>query len=211
MAARPLIAIALLLASAACVSQPHSSPAPAAASAAPQGADARLARLFHDSDEASLRRNPLSATFRGDYRYADRLGDLYSDAYYAAERAAAEQELAALHAIPRNALTPTNRIAYDVFQWQRSEDLADLQPDMLALTAVLSATLLNDAGPVRSTISPASRPSTRSSPPAAAPRRSETRSITRTTSSATSSSRSSSTGRSAASAKGSSRASSKRS
>src|SRR5436189_1491526 len=136
MAARPLIAIALLLASAACVSQPHSSPAPAAASAAPQGADARLARLFHDSDEASLRRNPLSATFRGDYRYADRLGDLYSDAYYAAERAAAEQELAALHAIPRNALTPTNRIAYDVFQWQRSEDLADLQPDMLALTAV---------------------------------------------------------------------------
>ncbi|HYJ53911.1 MAG TPA: DUF885 domain-containing protein [Allosphingosinicella sp.] len=132
MATRPLVAIALLLASAACIPQPP----PAPASAAPQAADARLRQLFHDSDEASLRRNPISATFRGDYRYADRLGDFYSDAYYAAERAAAEQELAALRAIPRDSLTPTNRIAYDVFLWQRSEDLADLQPDMLALTSV---------------------------------------------------------------------------
>jgi uncharacterized protein (DUF885 family) len=134
MAVRPLFAFALLLASAASAAQP--APASAPADAAPHSADARLRQLFHDSDEANLRRNPISATFRGDYRYADRLGDYYSDAYYAAERAAAEQELAALRAIPRDALTPTNRIAYDVFAWQRGEDLADLQPDMLALTAV---------------------------------------------------------------------------
>ena len=33
------------------------------------------AQLFHESDEASLSRNPLGAMFRGDFRYADRLGD----------------------------------------------------------------------------------------------------------------------------------------
>ena len=36
--------------------------------------DARLKELFHDSDEAGLRRNPIQAIFRGDLRYADRLG-----------------------------------------------------------------------------------------------------------------------------------------
>ena len=53
-----------------------------------------LAALFAASDEANLRRNPLNALFRGDLRYADRLGDFPSDEYYAAERAAAESELA---------------------------------------------------------------------------------------------------------------------
>ena len=33
-------------------------------------------------------------------------------------------------------LNATDRIAYDVFKWQRGEDLAEFQPDMLALTAV---------------------------------------------------------------------------
>ena len=42
--------------------------------------------------------------FRGDYRYADRLGDFGTDEYFAAEKAAAEQELAALAAIDRDAL-----------------------------------------------------------------------------------------------------------
>ena len=49
---------------------------PGAADNSPHG---RLFRLFHDSDEANLRRNPLSAIFRGDLRYADRLGDFYTD------------------------------------------------------------------------------------------------------------------------------------
>jgi len=111
--------------------------APAAApAAAPSSADARLRQLFHDSDEANLRRNPVSAIFRGDYRYADQLGDYLSDAYYAAERQAAEQDLASLRAIPRDRLNPTDQIAYDVFKYQRTEDLADVQPDMLALTVV---------------------------------------------------------------------------
>ena len=97
---------------------------------------AALAALFAASDATSLERNPIQALYRGDLRYADRLGDYSSDAYYAAERAAAESELAALARIDRAALSPSEQISYDVFKWQRSLDLRGLQPDMLALTAV---------------------------------------------------------------------------
>ena len=101
-----------------------------------QDAGERLHRLFHDSDEASLRRNPISAMFRGDFRYADRLGDYISDEYFAAEKAAVEQDLATLASIDRNALNATDRLAYDVFKFQREDDLIDFQPEMMALTVV---------------------------------------------------------------------------
>jgi len=124
------LALALLLAGCAAG---HAAP-PAAAS--DRSESARLHRLFHESDEANLRRNPLSAIFRGDLRYADRLGDFFTDEYTQAEKAAAEHELAALRAIPRDSLNPTDRLAYDVFQYSRESDLRDLQPDLLALTEV---------------------------------------------------------------------------
>src|SRR4051812_42989196 len=133
MAARSLLALLLLLPSPPALAQTAPAPAPAAAD---QSSDARLRQLFHDSDEDSLRRNPISGIFRGDYRYAAHLGDYLSDAYFAAERAAAEHDLAALRAIPRGALSATDRLAYDVFKYQREQDLADVQPAMLALTAV---------------------------------------------------------------------------
>ncbi|HEY1145213.1 MAG TPA: hypothetical protein VGE84_02620 [Allosphingosinicella sp.] len=51
-------------------------PAPPAASAATQTQAAeQLHALFKAADEDNLRRNPLSALFRGDKRYADQLGD----------------------------------------------------------------------------------------------------------------------------------------
>ncbi|MDQ4087846.1 MAG: DUF885 domain-containing protein, partial [Pseudomonadota bacterium] len=99
-------------------------------------ASARLHRLFRESDEDNLRRNPIAAIFRGDYRYANRLGDFLTDEYFAAERAAAERELRELAAIDRDALSPTDQLAYDVFKYQREDDLIDVRPDMLALTAV---------------------------------------------------------------------------
>lgn len=98
--------------------------------------DMALKRLFQDSDEASLRRNPLNALFRGDMRYADRLGDTLSDAYVAAERQAAEDDLARLHAIDRSRLSHVDQIAYDVFDWQRRIDLKGLSPEIVALTIV---------------------------------------------------------------------------
>ncbi len=125
-----LLAAASLIAATPAIAQPAHAPAAA------QTADARLRQLFHDSDEATLRRNPIQGMFRGDYRYAAHLGDYITDAYFAGERAAAEHDLAVLRAIPRAALSPTDRLAYDVFKFQREIDLTDVQPAMLALTAV---------------------------------------------------------------------------
>ena len=111
-------------------------PTPAAPAPVASPADAQLLKLFHDSDEASLQRNPINALYRGDLRYADRLGDYISDAYFAAERAAGESDLRALAAIDKTMLSPVNRIAYDVFKWQTEINLKALTPEMLALTVV---------------------------------------------------------------------------
>jgi uncharacterized protein (DUF885 family) len=118
-------------------------PAPLAAQAAVPaeqtraGAHDRLFDLFHQSDEASLKRNPLQALFRGDTRYSDRLGDLFSDAHYQREKSAAEHDLAALHAIPRDQLNSTDQIAYDVFEYQTQDVLRGFQPDMLEISEAL--------------------------------------------------------------------------
>jgi uncharacterized protein (DUF885 family) len=129
--------------SACATTPPPVAPAAPAVEAAPppaaepvQSAHDRLFELFKASDEASLKRNPLQAIFRGDLRYADRLGDFITDEYYAAEKAAAEHDLAALHAIDRSQLNPTDQIAYDTFEWQTKDTLRGLQPDILSLTKV---------------------------------------------------------------------------
>ncbi|MES2903473.1 MAG: DUF885 domain-containing protein [Pseudomonadota bacterium] len=100
-----------------------------------QSPSQQLAALFAASNEGELKRNPLGAMFRGDMRYAGQFGDGISDAYYAAERDAAAAELAAVKRIERAKLTPSERISYDVFEWQRTNELRGLQPDLLALTA----------------------------------------------------------------------------
>lgn len=141
---RTLLLSAPLIGLSACVAgTPPAAPpavvhqAPSTAAEAPtKSAHDRLFDLFKASDEASLRRNPINALFRGDMRYADRFGDYISDEYFAAERAAAEHDLAALHTIPRAELNDTDRLAYDVFEYNTKDTLRGLQPDMLALTAV---------------------------------------------------------------------------
>ena len=132
-----------LIALGACATVPPPAPAPvvdtAPAEAAPvvaqKSAHDQLFDLFKASDEASLKRNPLSALFRGDLRYAHTLGDGITDEYYAAERAAAEADLAALQAIPKAELNAVDQIAYDVFEYTTKDALRGLQPDILALTA----------------------------------------------------------------------------
>ena len=110
---------------------------PVPAAAAQASAHDRLFKVFKDSDEASLQRNPVQALFRGDLRYADRLGDLFSDAHYQAEKAAAEQDLAALHTVPRDQLSATDQIAYDVFENQTEETLKGFAPNLLEITEAL--------------------------------------------------------------------------
>ncbi|MGZ8349156.1 MAG: DUF885 domain-containing protein [Allosphingosinicella sp.] len=135
MMTRTLLAALLVSTCTAATAQTAQPPALATASTQ-ESASQRLHRLFRESDEANLQRNPLEGMFRGDYRYADRLGDFLTDAYFAAEKAAAESDLSALAAIDRSALNPTDQVAYDTFKYQREDALRDLQPDLLALTVV---------------------------------------------------------------------------
>jgi uncharacterized protein (DUF885 family) len=127
-----LAATALVALAAPAIAQ---APAPAAAAKA-DTPSARLAALFAASDEANLQRNPLFAMFRGDMRYADQFGDYITDAYLAAEKAAAEADLKALASIDRAALTPAEQVSYDVFRWQRESDLKGYAPELLAATKV---------------------------------------------------------------------------
>ncbi len=110
---------------------------PAAAPAiSQQAAHDALFALFKQSDEDNLRRNPLSALSRGDLRYADQLGNYLTDEYNQAEIAAAKAELAALRAIPRAVLSPTDKIAFDVFEYSNVQTLKGFEPELLALTEV---------------------------------------------------------------------------
>lgn len=96
----------------------------------------QLHKLFADSDEARLKRHPISALFRGDLRYADQLGDFFSDASAEANYRASQAELAALARIDRAALGPTDQLAYDVFRWETDLDRRGNTPAIRALTDV---------------------------------------------------------------------------
>ncbi|HEX5238167.1 MAG TPA: DUF885 domain-containing protein [Sphingomicrobium sp.] len=135
--ARALILSASLLVfapPAAMAAQYDPAPRPVAPAAS---AHDRLFELFKQSDEASLERNPLQALFRGDMRFADRIGDLYSDAHYQGEKAAAEHDLSELHAIPRGQLSEVDKLAYDTFEWQTEDTLKDLSPELLPIVEAL--------------------------------------------------------------------------
>ncbi len=95
--------------------------------------DGKLKAVFYASDEASLKRNPVSAIFRGDLRYADHLGNYLTDAYLEAERAAAEADLVALGRIDRAKLSPVDQIAYDVFDTNTRITLRGYAPDLLKI------------------------------------------------------------------------------
>ena len=101
-----------------------------------KGAHQRLFALFAASDEGNLERNPLQALMRNDLRYAGQFGDYISDAYFAAEKTAANRDLAALARIDRQALSPADQVSYDVFKYQRSNDLRGLEPHILEATEV---------------------------------------------------------------------------
>ena len=107
-----------------------------AAHHAMHSADEHLRALFHEDDEATLKRNPINAIFRGDLRYADQLGDYISDEYNAGERKAAQDNLDALAKIDRSALNATNQIAYDIFKLNQENTLKGLSDAILPLTEV---------------------------------------------------------------------------
>jgi uncharacterized protein (DUF885 family) len=98
---------------------------------------AQLRALFEASDEASLKRNPFNALFRGDMRYADRLGDFFSDAAREGETAAIAADLDALAGIDRGALSAREQLSYDVFKWDMETSRAAFAPELVRITEVL--------------------------------------------------------------------------
>lgn len=136
---RRALVLALLAASAPAAHAPAlaQSTAVAAPAAASSQAEAQaLKALFAASDEDFLRRNPLFALFRGDQRYAGQFGDFITDQYLAAEKAAAERDLARLRAIDRTKLSPRDQISYDVFEWTLTDRLTGFRPEIIAATVV---------------------------------------------------------------------------
>ena len=113
-----------------------SQPAAAPATAATETPHDRLFKLFKDSDEAQLKRNPIFGIFRGDLRYADQFGDYITEEYLAKEKAASEADLASLHAIDRASLSPTDQLAYDVFEFSTKDTLKGYEPQYLNVSKV---------------------------------------------------------------------------
>ncbi|MGI8943535.1 MAG: DUF885 domain-containing protein [Qipengyuania sp.] len=95
-----------------------------------------LFALFAAADERNLELNPLGALFRGDMRYADRIGNFYTPEYNAASIELAQDNLAGLKAIDRASLNATDQIAYDVFEYNQTQTLRGYEPAILALTEV---------------------------------------------------------------------------
>ena len=108
----------------------------AGASAQETAAHDALFALFADADERNLALNPINGLFRGDMRYADRLGNFLTDEYNDASRADAERNLAELAKIDRSRLSATDRLAYDVFRFDQQGALDNLTPEMIAVNEV---------------------------------------------------------------------------
>ena len=96
----------------------------------------KLFALFADADERSLKLNPVGALFRGDMRYADRLGDYLTDEHLAASKADNAENLAKLAEIDRSKLSPTDQLAYDVFAYNQQRELEGYAPAILAASEV---------------------------------------------------------------------------
>lgn len=122
LAALAALALAAMPASPAAQTQPTT--ASAAAAPAPGSAAARLRQLIADDWEATLRREPMTATFTGDRRFNDRLAQV---SLAAQERNLAEARalLARLRAIPRDSLSRRDQIDYDVFARLKEDEIAE--------------------------------------------------------------------------------------
>ncbi|HEX7801260.1 MAG TPA: DUF885 domain-containing protein [Pseudoxanthomonas sp.] len=75
-----------------------------------------LHQLFADEWERGLRESPENASYNGDPRYNDRWTD-FSLPAIAARQEADRAALQKLHAIDRKALSPSDQLDYDTFEW----------------------------------------------------------------------------------------------
>lgn len=110
--------------------------APVATNAPLAGEDARLARIFADDAAREITLDPLDALYRGEEIDPAVLGDVFTADLDQRMLASARQSLRALQRIRTRRLSPESRISYDVFTLSKRQEVAWLQPGVLALTAV---------------------------------------------------------------------------
>ena len=111
-------------------------PAPVAAAATVEAEDSRLLRIFAEDLAREEQLDPLNALYRGERVSPRVLGRLFTDALDRDVLASAKRSLAALGRIDRARLSPERQVSFDVFAAAKREEIAFLQPDLRALTAV---------------------------------------------------------------------------
>ncbi len=126
---------ALLLTAAPALADHHASAAPATAEAQASEHD-KLFALFADADARELALSPLGRLFRGDDEGVDKLGDYLTDSYFLADRTDTQLNLALLAQIDRSRLSPTDQLAYDVFEYTEQQALKGASDRIRALTEV---------------------------------------------------------------------------
>jgi uncharacterized protein (DUF885 family) len=98
--------------------------------------EVRLDRLFADDARREERLNPLEQLYRGELPDTREFSRLFTDALDRSALASAQASLSELGRIDRARLSPGRQLSYDVFARNKREDIAWLQPDIRALTAV---------------------------------------------------------------------------
>ncbi len=103
---------------------------------APTIEDARLAALFSDDARREDALDPLSALYRGGSADPATLAQLFTDGLDRRTLDSAKFSLRELVRIRRDSLSPERQISFDVFVREKRQEVAWLQPDIRALTAV---------------------------------------------------------------------------
>ena len=96
----------------------------------------KLFALFAAADQRNIELNPIMAIFRGDMRYADRMGDFLTDSHALAGKTATQLNLSELKQIDRSKLSDTDKLAYDVFKYNQERSLKMSSDEIEALTEV---------------------------------------------------------------------------
>ncbi len=97
--------------------------------------DARLKTVFDRDERREEALHPLDRLSNGEPVEPSALALLYTPALDRQQWASARAGLAGLAAIHRAQLSPAQRISYDVFAYNKREEIAFLTPPLLALTA----------------------------------------------------------------------------
>jgi uncharacterized protein (DUF885 family) len=98
--------------------------------------DARIQAIFADDARREDEFDPLSLIYRGQRADPAVVAQIFTDSLDRRVLASAEQSMRALAQIDRSKLSPERQISYDVFRYDKREELTWLQPDVRALTAV---------------------------------------------------------------------------